>query len=182
MISKSLIETLYDEVKEKKLESEHREHLEIKFDKFPAPKCLSIILFPHEYERFEQVSALEGDYIIYSTFNFFNSFDTFLIDNQKFEKYKNYFEREPLNLFRQEVEKIKEMYIKNEKIYIIEKGEEYHIMVLLNSIYFCNKNLNYDQIRNAVNFFLEIFQDKLKNPNDFVWHKIPLWPDEKANQ
>ncbi|MEM2954718.1 MAG: hypothetical protein QW625_02095 [Candidatus Nanoarchaeia archaeon] len=138
------------------LKDKQTENFKINFDK----NDLHLLLFPKDASRIEQVLALEEDSsITYSTLISYNSFDTFLIDNPKFEQYCCYFELEPLKSFRDNIEKIKK------EADLERKNGGY-----VRATYINKSNLKEDEIKNALTFFAEIFQDKLKNPNDFQWH------------
>ncbi|MCX8194048.1 MAG: hypothetical protein N3G19_01670 [Candidatus Pacearchaeota archaeon] len=147
----SLLSEFYETLKDKQIKN-----FKINFEK----DNLHLLLFPTDSYRIEQLLAMEEDKSInYSTLVAYNSFDTFLIDNRKFERYKPYFELEPLKSFRSTIEETK-------KETDLERKNGRYIRAV-----FINKNgLNEAEIKNALAFFAEIFQDKLKNPNDFQWH------------
>lgn len=147
----SLLSKFYEKLKDKQTEN-----FKINFDK----NNLYLLLFPMELSRIEQVLTIEEDNsITYSTFLFYNSFDTFLIDNPKLKQYEYYFELEPLKSFRGNIEEIKK------EADLERKNNDY-----IRAIYLNKNDLNKAEIKNALTFFAEVFQDKLKNPRDFQWH------------
>jgi hypothetical protein len=154
----SLLAKIYEKIKEKRLNE-----LEIKLKRYKRDNYhLNIILFPKSY-KIEKVSAREPkNTISYSTLICYNAFDTFLIDNPKWQEYKKYFELEPLKTYRAEIEKIwKEGDLEN---------SNYIRMAFLDETLLRHKKiLNQAEIENAITFFVEIFQDKLKNPNGFCY-------------
>lgn len=166
------------------LRGEESENLEIHLstkesnkDRLVYELCLDF--FPRDSYRYEQVVISEIIHkrkmqkqkykakskqnlysVIYIAWICYNSFDTFLIENRKIKEYEKYFKMEPLRRFRKEIENIKAEECLEKKGYVR--------LVILNTIdrtLFPDKiMLKGVEIKNTVDFFVKIFQDKLKNP------------------
>lgn len=151
----SLLTEIYETLKDKQSE-------ELKINL--SENNLELILFPTNSHRIEFIMAFEED----KSFSYIslvgaNAFDTFLINNPKYEQYRHYFDSEPLKNLREEI-------VKMMKEGNLERKNGSYLRSAVSPK--PRHNLKPEEMRNTITFFAEIFQDKLKNPNDYQWHLL----------